>query len=441
MSKVMADFVVRARWVLPMTSRDVVLPEHSVVVANGRIVEVLPWHEADARFASARTFERPEHVLMPGLINAHTHAAMSLLRGYAEGLPLTAWLREKIWPLEQRYVSPEFVRDGTALAIAEMLRGGISCFADMYFFPDEAARVCAEQGMRAVIGLPIIDMATPWAANTNEYFAKALRVRDEYQGHPTIETVFAPHAPYSVGDDTFKRLRTLADELDAGICIHLQESAAEVAFSEKSHGCRPIERLESLGLLRPGLNAIHMVHLSESDMVALQRTGLSITVCPESNLKLGNGQAPFAQFRSSGARIAIGTDGPASNNDQDLWAEMKLAALLSRPTPDAPPAVTPWDALAMATCGAADALNLPDIGVLSAHKWADLCCLDVSAPAMQPMYDVPAQLVYSGGRDCVSDVWVAGRHLVEDNKLTRLDWQPVAARARYWATRIVQEAR
>jgi 5-methylthioadenosine/S-adenosylhomocysteine deaminase len=294
--------------------------------------------------------------------------------------------------------------------------------------------------MRAVIGLPIIDRATPWAANTNEYFSKALRVRDEYQGHPTIDTVFAPHAPYSVRDDTFKRLRTLSDELDAGICIHLQESAGEMAFSEKTHGCRPIERLESLGLLRPGLNAIHMVHLSESDLAAVQRTGLSVTVCPESNLKLGNGQAPFAQLRSSGVRLAIGTDGAASNNDQDLWAEMKLAALLSRPTPEEPPALTPWDVLAMATCGAADALNLPCIGVLAADKWADLCCLDLSAPAMQPLYDIPAQLVYSGGRDCVSDVWVAGRQLVADYKLTRLDWAPVAARAQSWATRILQEA-
>jgi 5-methylthioadenosine/S-adenosylhomocysteine deaminase len=355
MSKMTADTLVRARWLLPMTERGVLLDAHSLAVKNGRIAAILPSDEADRKIDAATIVDRPNHVLLPGLINAHGHAAMSLLRGIAEDLPLDAWLRQKIWPIEQKLVGADFVHDGTLLAIAEMLRGGISTFSDMYIFPDAAARAATDAGMRAVIGLPITDAPSPWARDSAGYFEKALQVADEFKSHPLIRTMFAPHAPYAVSDATLVHLRTLADELDAGITIHMHESRAEIARSEQQFACRPLARLERLGLVNPSLNAVHMVELDDADLEMAQQGGISITLCPESNLKLGNGSAPYALLTASGLRLAVGTDGAASNNDLDLWSEMKLAALLSRRSPDGAAAIGAWDALALATCGAAAA--------------------------------------------------------------------------------------
>jgi 5-methylthioadenosine/S-adenosylhomocysteine deaminase len=450
MSMHVADFVLSAPWIVPMTVPDLVLREHAVVVRGGRIVELVPRAQSLAKYPHLPRIERPDHIILPGLVNAHTHAGMSFFRGFAEGLPLMKWLGERIWPLERRFVTAQFVYDAALLSIAEMLKSGVTCFADMYFFPAETARAAIEQGLRAQIGMPIAEFESPWARNADEYLSKALAVRDEFRNHAMIRTAFAPHAPYTVSDATFRRLRTLADELDSCITIHLHESAAEVQESLAQHGKRPIERLAQLGLLTPALNAVHMVHIERSDIECALRNGISVTLCPESNLKLGNGPPPIAQWVASGVPLAIGTDGPASNNDQDLWSEIKLAALLSRPgsmggasspmsdppqlTGEAAPTLSPWQALALMTRGAARAIGFEDlVGTLEPGKSADLCCVDLNMPATQPVYDPLAQLVYSSARDQVSDVWAAGRHLLADREFTHLDWPQVAAGARRWA--------
>lgn len=439
MPQTTADWVIEARWILPMTEAGEVLEHHSLVVGNGRILDLLPQPAAKIRYPQVPVLQRPHHLLMPGLVNAHTHAAMSLFRGFADGLPLMEWLTQKIWPLERRFVTAEFVHDGALLSIAEMLRAGITCFGDMYFFPNETAKAAVETGMRAVIGMPVADFHSPWAQSPNEYLSKALSVRDEYKGHPWITTAFAPHAPYTVGDETFVRIRTLADELDTAVMIHLHESEQEVTESMRLHGVRPIQRLERLGILTPALNAVHMVHMSAADIELAQRSGISVTLCPESNLKLGNGAPPVYQWRQSRVPMGLGTDGPASNNDQDLWPEIKLAALLSRTHSESAPGLSAWDALALATRGGAAAVGLGDqIGTLETGKWADLACVNFDHPAMQPVYDPCSQLVFSGSRDLVSDVWVAGRHLLNDSRFTRLDWPAVRDRAQAWSDQLRQ---
>jgi 5-methylthioadenosine/S-adenosylhomocysteine deaminase len=439
MSRIQADILVRARWVLPMIERGRVLEQHAVAIRNGRIVAILPSAEAEERIDCAQSIDRAHHVLLPALVNAHGHAAMTLLRGVAEGLPLDPWLRRAIWPLERKFVGPDFVRDGTRLAIAEMLRAGTGTFADMYLFPDAAAQAAVDAGMRAVVGLPIVEAPSAWAQDAAGYFEKALQVADAYKGHPLIRTVFAPHAPHGVSDETLVHLRTLADELDAGIVMHLHESRLEIERSKQRHGCRPLARLERLGLLNPALNAVHMVELDEADLEMACRGGIGITLCPESNLKLGNGVAQYARLAACGLRLGVGTDGAASNNDLDLWSEMKLAALLSCAQSGSAPAMGAWDALALGTSGAAAVLGLEEVGTLAVGHWADLTCVDLSSPATQPLYDVPAQLVFAGGRDCVTDVWVAGRQLLAQRELTRLDWGSVCERAGRWSRQIAAE--
>jgi len=423
-----------------MTIRNRVLEDHVLVVHDGRIVDLIASHDAASRYLASVTLERPNHVLMPGLINAHSHAAMSLMRGFTEGLPLASRLDSRMWPLEKRFVSPDFVRDGTLIAIAEMLKSGITCFADQYFYPDETARVATQQGIRAVIGTPVAEFSTPWAQNADEYLTKALSVHDEYKGHPSISTAFAPLSAYTIEDATFRRIATYANELDAPILIRLHESSLEITESVARYGSRPIERLHSLGLLTPALNAIHMLHVNPSDIELAVQSGISVTLCPESNLKRGNGASPVALWVASGLRLAVGSDGAASHNDQDIWMEMKLLTLLSRTNSEAISSVTPWDALSIATRSGAAALGLEDeIGSLEPGKWADLCCIDLSGPGTQPVYDPLAQLVFSGGRDLVTDVWVAGRHLLVDRNYSRLDWSTLAARANIWAAKLKAE--
>src|ERR1700736_3976495 len=268
MPAILADLSIEARWIVPMTTRGRVLENHTLVVRDGRILDLLPSADAAERYAATVAVERPAHLLMPGMINTHTHAAKSLFRGIES--PLAA--------LEQRFVGPEFVRDGVLGAIAEMLSSGITCFGDRYYYPDECARAAGEQGVRAVIGLPVADTISPWAKSSPEYLTEGLRVRDDYAGHPLISIVFAPHAPDEVSDAPFTRVATLADELDAGIVIDLHESADAIARSIAAHGVRPIERLWQLGLLTPALNAVRMTHATPADIDLARRSGMSISL-------------------------------------------------------------------------------------------------------------------------------------------------------------------
>jgi 5-methylthioadenosine/S-adenosylhomocysteine deaminase len=420
MPAVLADLCIEARWIVPMTGPTRLLEDHALVVRDGRILDLLPAAAVPRQYVATSTVQRPAHLLMPGMINAATHAALSLFRGAPRAD-------------EQRCAGPEFARDGVLLAIADMLSAGITCFADRYYFPEETARAAAAQGMRAVIGLPIADAPSPWAGSAALHVTQALRVHDEYKDHPLISTRFALQPANALSDATFGRIATLADELDLGVAIDLHASAAEVAESGARFGMRPIERLRQLGLLTPALNAIHMTQAAPEDVDLARRTGISISLCPHADLKTGGCLPPVAAFAAAGIRVGLGSGDATAQQDLDLWSQMKLLALMLSAAGAAPA----WDALSAATRGGAAVLGLEAaIGTLEPGKWADLCCVDLGGPATQPVTDAVTQLVFRGGRDLVSDVWVAGRQLVAAGEMTRLDRTAAAARAGDWAQRM-----
>ena len=431
------DTLVTARWVVPVEPAGCVLEDHAVALRGGRIVAVLPTAEARRRFDPGEVIERPDHVLLPGLVNAHTHAAMVLLRGRAENLPLGRWLRSTVWPLERRWVDPEYVRDGTTLAIAEMLRAGITCFADMHLWPDVVARTAAAAHMRASVGLIVTESATRWAAAADEYIDRGMHLRDEYKGDPLISTHFAPHAPYSVSDATLARVRRLADELDLPVAMHLHETAWEVEQSVQAHGRRPLARLAALGLASPQLVAIHMTQASPEDLDLLAESGASVVHCPESNLKLGSGVCPVARLLGRGVRVALGTDGAASNNDLDLLAEARIAGLVSSGVAATPGDLVATDLLRMATLEGARVLGLGEVtGSIEPGKWADLCCIDLRAARSWPVHDPVTAVIYAASAQQVSDTWVAGRQLLADGHLRYMDEAAVLERAEAWRERL-----
>jgi 5-methylthioadenosine/S-adenosylhomocysteine deaminase len=428
------------RWIVPVEPAGTVLEDHAVCVSDGQIRALVPAGEATASWPDCARIERPSHVLIPGLINTHTHAAMTLLRGYADDLPLEVWLSEHIWPAEQRWVSAEFVRDGTDLAVTEMLRGGTTCFQDMYFFPDEVAAIAAERGIRAVASMIVLEAPTVWAASVDEYLSKGLEVHDRYREHPLIDTAFGPHAPYTVGDPAFERIVTLANQLDVGIHMHVHETATEVAESVTASGKRPLARLDELGVVGPLLNAVHMTELDDAEIALLAERGVNVLHCPESNMKLASGTCPVAKLTAAGINVALGTDGAASNNDLDMFGEMRTAALLAKLHSADAGALPAATALEMATINGARALGLADkTGSLVPGKAADMVCVDLSAPACQPVHNPVSQLVYSAGRDQVSDVWVAGKQLYGNHDFTGLDQAEVIARAGSWLARMQEQ--
>jgi 5-methylthioadenosine/S-adenosylhomocysteine deaminase len=413
-----ADLRIEARWIAPMTARNAVLEHHSVLVRDGRILDVIPSALAAERYSATAVLQRNTHLLMPGMINAQSAAATLLTRGANGGAVHMGTARIE--------AGADFARDGTLAAIAEMLKSGITCFCDRDYFPEETARAANEQGMRALIGMPVTDGVTPWAQDAAQSLSRALKLRDRHKGDPLISTAFAPLAANNLSDATFSRLATLADELDAGIMVDLHQSTREIDECVAAHGMRPLQRLWNLGLLTPALNAAHMVHLDSADMNLTQRTGISVTVCPQGDLKLGAALPPIAAFTAAGVRLGVGSAG-AAGLGHDIWGNMKIVALLS----------SAWDALSAATHGGAAVLGLEnEVGSLEMGKWADLCCVDLSGPGTQPIGDPLAQLVFGGARDIVSDVWVAGRQLLSGGELTRLDWPEVAGRCAAWAARM-----
>ena len=431
------DTLIKARWVAPVTPGGGALEHHAVAVRQGRIVDLLPTAEAAVRYAADELVERPAHLLIPGLVNAHTHAAMTLLRGLADDLPLMEWLQAHIWPAEQRWMSAEFVEHGTELAMAEMLLGGTTTFNDMYFFPEVVARAAARTGMRACVGMILIKFPTVWAGEMGEYLRKGLALRDEYKGHPLVTTAFAPHAPYTVDDEYLLKIRKLADELEVPVHTHVHETAEEVLGSVVDCGERPLARLDRLGLVSPMLMAVHMTQLEDAEIGRVATAGASVVHCPESNLKLASGFCPVARLLDAGVNVCLGTDGAASNNDLDMIGEMRTAALLAKGVAGRANALSAAQALEMATLNGARALGLAEeTGSIETGKWADLCCVDLGRPATSPVYDPVAQLVYAAGRDQVSDVWVAGRRMVAEGRLLRLDPAAVGRRAEEWRNRI-----
>jgi len=431
------DQLLHARWVIPVVPEGLVLENHSLAIKDGRIHDLLPTEQASSRYQAEQIRHFPGHALLPGLINAHTHAAMSLLRGLADDLPLMTWLNEHIWPAEAQWISEEFILDGSQLAIAEMLLGGTTCFNDMYFFPDVTGRAADQAGIRAVLGLIAIDFPSVWAANGDEYLHKGLLVHDQYRNNPLIHTAFAPHAPYSVADPILARVQVLADELEIPLHIHLHETNDEILHSRQHYNMRPMARLQQLGLLSPALMAIHMTHLEPAEIDSFAASGAHVVHCPQSNLKLASGFCPLTRLLEAGINVALGTDGAASNNDLDMFSEMQTAALLAKGVSGDASALPAAKALSMATIHGARALGLEqETGSLEIGKSADLICVDLQQVQTQPVYNPISQLVYAAGREQVQHVWVAGRHLLNERNLTTLDMDRLMMRAAYWQQRI-----
>jgi len=435
--KTPVDQILHADWVVPVEPDCGALAHHAVVVASDRIVEVLPSGVATAKYAAQTEFQLSGHALIPGLVNCHTHAAMSLFRGLADDQSLNVWLEQHIWPAEARVVDRQFVYDGTLLASAEMLRSGTTCFNDMYFFPDEAAAAAIEAGIRAVVGMIIIGFPSAWASHPEEYLENGQRVHDRYRSHPLINTAFAPHAPYTVDDRTLRRVATLAEELDVPVHMHVHETQREVDDAIAAHGFRPLERLAGLGLVSPRLIAVHMTALTDSEIASVATNGVNVVHCPESNLKLASGFCPLARLLDAGVNVALGTDGAASNNDLDLLGEARIAALLAKGVAaDASAAPAPA-ILRAATYAGASALGMEkEIGSLAAGKMADIVAIDLGGFAAAPLYDPVSHIVYATHRDQISNVWVGGRRVVADRRLQNLDTQSLKRTADRWGGRI-----
>ena len=432
-----SPFVVEAEWVIPVVPAATVLQDHAVVVAGGAIVEVVPARAARARYPGAPRIGLPGHVLIPGLINLHTHAAMALMRGLADDRTLMDWLQNHIWPVETRLVNEDFVRDGTLIAGAEMLRGGVTCFNDMYFYPEAAARSALEAGMRAVLGIIVIEMPSAYASDAQDYLSKGLATRDELKQESLLSFCIAPHAPYTVSDKTFERVAVLQGELELPLHIHVHETRDEIETSVARHGVRPLRRLQALGLVDASLIAVHAVHLTEQEIALLAEKGCHVAHCPSSNLKLASGIASPARLLQNGVNVALGTDGAASNNRLDMFAEMRLAALLAKGVGGDATLLPAHAALEMATIRAARALGLEDrIGSLAPGKRADMTAVHLEAPELLPCYDPLSHLVYAAGREHVSHVWVDGEQVVDGGQLTRLDPRELAAKATYWKQKI-----
>jgi len=431
------DTLVCARWVLPVEPDGTVLENHAVAVHAGRIVAVLPIEVARARYAPAELVSRPHHALLPGLVNAHTHAAMTLLRGRAENLPQAQWAQDVIAPIERRWVDPEYVRDGTELAIAEMVRGGVTCFGDMQLWPEVVARTAADLHMRVSIGLVVEQAASRWAGDPDEYIEKGMALRDDYRGDPLVATHFALGPAHELDDTTLLRVRRLADELEIPIALPVHESASEVDASIARHGARPLDRLARLGMATPLLVAVHGTQLSGADIDTLANAGAAVVHCPEANLKLGSGVCPAAELLGRGVRVALGTDAPASNNDLDVLSEMRTAGLLAAGVGARPGALVASDLLRMATLEGARVLGLGEsTGSLIAGKWADMCCIDLRAPGSWPVHDAATTLVYACSSRQVTDSWVAGRQVLAAGSLRYIDEAGLYERAEAWRLRI-----
>ena len=431
------DLIIQARWIIPVEEDSVTYENHALVINNGKIIDLLPNDQSEQKYQPNTVEKLHNHALIPGLINSHTHASMSLMRGVADDLPLMDWLQNHIWPLEKKWMSESFVRDGTDLAIAEMIRGGTTCFNDMYFFPDVTAHQAIKHGIRASVGLIVIDFPTIWAENSDSYIEKGLALHEQLRHEALISTTFAPHAPYTVSDEPLSKIRTFSDELELQIHMHLHETEHEVQEQQQKTNQTPIQRLHDLGLLSPSFMAVHMTQLSDKDIQLIANTGAHIVHCPESNLKLASGFCPITKCIKAGINVALGTDGAASNNDLDMFGEMRTAALLAKGVSGDASAVPAITALKMATINGAKALGIDNYtGSLSIGKSADVIAIDLDQIETQPLYDPVSQIVYASNRQQVTDVWVAGKQLLKHRQLTTLNIDDLRIKVSEWQQRL-----
>jgi len=431
------DTLIHARWIIPVEPESVTYEHYSLVIDDGRIIDLLPTDLAKQKYQGTNTENLENHALLPGLINCHTHAAMTLMRGIADDLPLMDWLQNHIWPLEQKWMGEAFVKDGTDLAIAEMILGGTTCFNDMYFFPDITAQQVIHHGIRAKVGLIVIDFPSVWAQNSDEYIEKGLALHEQLRHSDLCSTAFAPHAPYTVSDESLQKIRTLADELELPIHIHVHETLHEVEQAQAQTGQRPLQRLHELGLVNPLLIAVHMTRLTDDEISLFAESGAHIVHCPESNLKLASGFCPVAKCLAAGINVALGTDGAASNNDLDMFGEMRTAALLGKAVAGDASAIPAMTALRMATINGAKALGLDTCcGSLGIGKAADVIAIDLAHLETQPLYCPVSQIVYAASRQQVTDVWVAGKRLLKQRQLTTINSDDLKVKIDEWQQRL-----
>ncbi len=430
-----ADVIIESRWLASMAPSNALLENHAVIVQKGLIAEILPISDARKKYTASSLVCLDEHILIPGLINLHTHAAMGMMRGMADDLPLMAWLNNHIWPAEKVVLSPQYVKDATLLACAEMLASGTTCFNDMYFYPEATALAASEAGIRANLGLVVLDFPTAYATDADDYLQKGFNAHDSWRSNPLITSSIAPHAPYTVSDQTFEKVVIYAEQLSVGIHTHLHETRQEITQSEAQFGIRPIQRMANLGLLGPNLVAAHCVHLLENEMELLAEYGCHVAHCASSNLKLASGIAPVAALLAKGVNVGLGTDSVASNNRLDMLSEMRLSALLAKGFSEDATAVPAYQALQMATINAAKAMGMDHkIGSIEVGKFADLTAVRLGDLETLPYYDPIAHLVYSCGREQVSHTWVAGELRYSNGVFTNIEptelkeiiqtWQP-----------------
>jgi len=431
------DLLIHCRWIIPIVPENQVLENCSLAIDGEKIIGIYPQAEANKRFEAAHTEVLDNHVVMPGLVNAHGHAAMSLLRGYADDLALRPWLEQHIWPAESRHVSEEFVADGTRLAIAEMIASGTTCFADMYFFDEAIAEAVRDTGVRCQIGFTVLDFPSAYGKDANDYIHKGLGLNDKYSSHPQIKVACAPHAPYSVSDNAMQVISTYANELDMPIHIHCHETAGEVSESLEQYGCRPLERLRNLGLLLPQTQLVHMTQINDEDIQLVRDHNCHVVHCPESNLKLASGFCPVGQLLDAGINVALGTDGAASNNDLDLFGELKTAAMLAKAVSGDPTTLDAHEALRLATINGAKALGWDqEIGSLEPGKSADMIAVKMDSIPQQPLYNPQSQLVYTNVGHRVSHSWVAGKPLLAEFELLAANSQSLIQSAGDWRNKI-----
>lgn len=431
------DTLIHARWVVPVDNKQSILEHHSIAVDGGKILAILDSELARSKYSSADTRELGTHVVIPGLVNAHAHSAMSLMRGLADDLPLMEWLEKHIWPAEGQHVNEQFVADGTQLAIAEMLKSGTTTFADMYFFPNVVAREARNAGMRASVGLIALDFPTVWAQNADEYISKGVALHDEYKHDPLISTLFAPHAPYTISDAPLQKIISLAAELEIPIQMHVHETEGEVAMAEQQSGQRPLARLYDMGMLCPDFMAVHMTQLTDTEIKRLKQSKTHVIHCPESNMKLASGICPTSKLLKAGVNVALGTDGAASNNDLDMLGEMRSAALLAKVSTGDATALDAHTVLKMATINGAKALGIDTVtGSLKKGKAADITAIDLHHISTQPVYCPVSQIVYAASREQVSDVWVNGKALLKDKQLTGFNEQHLLQTAAQWQSKV-----
>lgn len=428
------DLIVSPEWLLPMNAPR--LQHHSLVVHQGNIIDIVATQQVCQRYHATQLFELPHQVVMPGFVNAHTHAAMSLFRGYADDKPLMDWLQNYIWPAESQWVDEAFVETGVQLAIAEMIRSGTTCFHDMYFFPNSAAKVVEATGIRASLGMVVLDFPTPWATSPEQYIEKGLALLQQNQC-PNIRFSFDPHAPYTVSDTPLQNILALSEQHQVPIQMHVHETAFEVTQAETDHGQRPLARLQQLGLLSPRFQAVHMTQLTLDEIALLAQTGCHVVHCPESNLKLASGFCPVSDLMAAGVNVALGTDGSASNNDLDMLSEMRTAALLAKGVSGNAASLNAAEALQMATLNGAKALGFEDVcGSLEIGKAADFIAIDLDALETMPCYQPESQIVYSASRNQIRHVWVNGVCLMKDRQLTTINEIELRENVKRWQHKI-----